>query len=68
MENGSSFGGNYGRLLGYGASSNYSEIGEKEQSNMPTVYDVLNEFNSTDSIIWDKNNPNEPKLLWEIKK
>ena len=56
----------YGRLVGYyKAEYSYENIGQLEENQMPTVYDVLNEFKSTDSTIWDKSNPNEPKLLWE---
>lgn len=54
----------YGRLLGY-FRAGYEELEQKQKKQMPTVYDVLNEFKSTDSTIWDKSNPNEPKLLWE---
>ncbi len=58
----------YGRLLGYAKSTNcYSNLGEVNSEEMPTVYDVLNEFGETDSTIWDKTNPNEPKLLWELQ-
>lgn len=58
-----------GRLLGRSASANcYSNLGQKEASEMPTVYNVLNEFSEIDSEIWDKTEPNAPKLLWELEK
>lgn len=59
----------FGRLLGRSVSKScYSNLGQKEAEEMPTVYDVLNEFGETDSEIWDKTEPNAPKLLWESGK
>ena len=56
----------YGRFIGWDQySSVYTDIKELTKDTIPTVYDVLNKFNSEQSTIWSNSNPNEPKLLWQ---
>ncbi len=52
----------YGKLTGEGSAT---DCGLLMQEQMPTVYDVMNEFSEIDSKIWSNTNPNEPKLFWE---
>lgn len=58
-----------GRLIGQeenNKSTTYvSGNGEKEDNQMPTVYNIMNNGSDSASTIWDATNVNAPTLLWE---